>query len=65
MENVDGTETESKSGFSRARELLKERHMKSYNIARSDLTVSSVILGLMRIGEMADAEIRKIGRAHV
>ena len=34
--------------------------MKRYNIARSDLTVSSVILGLMRIGEMSDAEIRKL-----
>ena len=34
--------------------------MKTYNIARSELTVSSVILGLMRIGEMSDAEIRKL-----
>jgi predicted oxidoreductase len=28
--------------------------------ARSDLNVSSVILGLMRIGQMSDAEIRKL-----
>ena len=34
--------------------------MKRYNIVRSDLTVSSIILGLMRIGEMSDAEIRKL-----
>jgi len=34
--------------------------MKTYSLARSNLNVSSVILGLMRIGQMSDAEIRKL-----
>ena len=34
--------------------------MKKYALAQSDLSVSSVILGLMRIGEMPDAEIRAL-----
>jgi len=34
--------------------------MKSYSLARSNLNVSSVILGLMRIGKMSDVEIRKL-----
>jgi predicted oxidoreductase len=34
--------------------------MKQIAIPRTDLTVSSVILGLMRIGKMSDAEIRDL-----
>ncbi len=34
--------------------------MKRIAIARTDLTVSPVILGLMRIGKMSDAEIRDL-----
>ena len=34
--------------------------MKRIAIPRTDLTVSSVILGLMRIGEMPDGEIRRL-----
>jgi predicted oxidoreductase len=34
--------------------------VKTYSLARSNLNVSSVILGLMRIGQMSDAEIRKL-----
>ena len=34
--------------------------MKTYQIPRSDLSVSSVILGLMRIAKMSDAEIRTL-----
>ncbi len=34
--------------------------MKRQAIARTDLTVSSVILGLMRIGEMSDEDIRAL-----
>lgn len=34
--------------------------MKSYSIPRTDLTVSVAILGLMRIGELSDDEIRRL-----
>ena len=34
--------------------------MKTYSLANSNLNVSSVILGLMRIGQMSDADIRKL-----
>ncbi len=34
--------------------------MKTLPLTKSNLSVSSVILGLMRIGEMPDAEIRKL-----
>ncbi|TNC64206.1 aldo/keto reductase [Rubellimicrobium roseum] len=34
--------------------------MKQIDIPRTDLSVSSVILGLMRIGKMSDAEIRDL-----
>jgi len=34
--------------------------MQTYALARSNLNVSSVVLGLMRIGQMADADIRKL-----
>jgi predicted oxidoreductase len=34
--------------------------MKQIAIPRTDLTVSSVIMGLMRIGEMSDPEIREL-----
>ena len=34
--------------------------MKTYQIPRSDLSVSSVILGLMRIAKMSDADIRTL-----
>jgi len=37
--------------------------MKTYAIAHSNLNVSSVILGMMRIGQMSDAEIRKLVEA--
>jgi predicted oxidoreductase len=37
--------------------------MKTLTLAKSDLSVSSVILGLMRIGEMPDADIRKLVEA--
>ncbi len=37
--------------------------MKSLALARSNLSVSSVILGLMRIGEMSDLDIRKLVEA--
>ncbi len=36
--------------------------MKQITVLRTDLTVSSVILGLMRIGEMSDEEIRRLVR---
>lgn len=39
--------------------------MKSFKVPHSDLTVSSVVLGLMRIGKMADAEIRTLFDAAV
>jgi predicted oxidoreductase len=34
--------------------------MKSLTLANSNLNVSAVILGLMRIGQMSDADIRKL-----
>ena len=34
--------------------------MKTYSVPHSDLTVSSVVLGLMRIAKMSDAEIRSL-----
>lgn len=34
--------------------------MKTYKVPHSDLTVSSVVLGLMRIAQMEDAEIRAL-----
>ena len=34
--------------------------MQTFALARSNLNVSSVVLGLMRIGQMADADIRKL-----
>lgn len=34
--------------------------MKSYAVPHSDLTVPSVILGLMRIADMSDADIRRL-----
>lgn len=34
--------------------------MKTFNIPQSDLTVSSVVLGLMRIARMSDAQIRTL-----
>lgn len=34
--------------------------MKSYRVPHSDLTVPSVIVGLMRIAEMSDADIRRL-----
>ena len=34
--------------------------MKSLTLANSNLSVSTMILGLMRIGQMSDAEIRKL-----
>jgi predicted oxidoreductase len=39
--------------------------MKTFKVPHTDLTVSSVILGLMRIGKMADAEIRSLFDAAV
>jgi predicted oxidoreductase len=34
--------------------------MKTYSVAHTDLTLSSVVLGLMRITKMSDAEIRAL-----
>lgn len=34
--------------------------MKTYSVAHTDLTLSSVVLGLMRITTMSDAEIRAL-----
>lgn len=39
--------------------------MKTFKVPHSDLTVSSVVLGLMRIGKMSDAEIRALFDAAV
>jgi predicted oxidoreductase len=39
--------------------------MKSFKLPNSDLTVSSVVLGLMRIAKMSDAEIRQLFDAAV
>ncbi len=37
--------------------------MKTYTVPRTDLTVPSVVLGLMRIAQMSDAEIERLVRA--
>ena len=34
--------------------------MKTYAVPGSDLTVSSVVLGLMRIANMSDADIQRL-----
>ncbi|MEO8756801.1 MAG: aldo/keto reductase [Devosia sp.] len=39
--------------------------MKTFKAPHSDLTISSVVLGLMRIGKMSDAEIRTLFDAAV
>jgi predicted oxidoreductase len=39
--------------------------MKRFKVPHSDLTVSSIVLGLMRIGKMTDAEIRALFDAAV
>jgi predicted oxidoreductase len=39
---------------------LKGQNMKTLSLANSNLNVSPVILGLMRIGQMSDAEIRRV-----
>ena len=39
--------------------------MKSFAVPHSDLTVSSIVLGLMRIAKMSDAEIRALFDAAV
>lgn len=39
--------------------------MKSFKVPHSNLTVSSIVLGLMRIGKMANAEIRALFDAAV
>jgi predicted oxidoreductase len=42
-----------------------ETPMKTYNVPHSDLTVSSVVLGLMRIAKMSDTEIQQLYGAAV
>ncbi|ODT78921.1 MAG: aldo/keto reductase [Pelagibacterium sp. SCN 64-44] len=37
--------------------------MKTYSLSQSDLSVSSVVLGLMRIAQMSDADIRALVEA--
>ena len=39
--------------------------MKTIKVPQSDITVSSVVLGLMRIAKMSDAEIRGLFDAAV
>ena len=39
--------------------------MKTLKVPHSDLTVSSIVLGLMRIAKMSDADIRALFDAAV
>src|SRR3569623_2007888 len=39
--------------------------MKSFKVPHTDVTVSSIVLGLMRIAKMSDAEIRTLFDAAV
>ena len=39
--------------------------MKTFTVPHTDVTVSSVVLGLMRIAKMSDAEVRALYDAAV